>query len=158
MATATGLPTNGAFVYVRLWWKVGGSWQPRDYTYIAAGGNANTACAEPGCITMPVPGARLTGPTETFFWTTADGVREFILQAGSQVGGIEHLYWRGEATKLTVTTLPTDGSTIHVRLYVQLADMSWSERDYTYVAADLRTAPRNAVNHVVPHLFEGEQT
>src|SRR5262249_43509778 len=29
----TGLPTNGASVYVRLWSQIGGAWQYNDYTY-----------------------------------------------------------------------------------------------------------------------------
>jgi hypothetical protein len=33
--TVTGLPTNGSTVYVKLWWKVNGSWQSEDYTFTA---------------------------------------------------------------------------------------------------------------------------
>jgi hypothetical protein len=32
---ATGLPTDGRTIYVRLWSQVGGGWQFNDYTYIA---------------------------------------------------------------------------------------------------------------------------
>jgi serine protease len=35
-ATATGLPTNGSTLYVRLWSMVSGSWMYNDYTYTAA--------------------------------------------------------------------------------------------------------------------------
>ena len=34
-ANVTGLPTNGATVYVRLLSKINGAWQYNDYTYTA---------------------------------------------------------------------------------------------------------------------------
>ena len=34
--TATGLPTNGSILYVRLWTLVGSTWVSNDYTYTAS--------------------------------------------------------------------------------------------------------------------------
>ena len=35
--TVNGLPTGDENVFVRLWLKVGGNWESRDFTYSAAG-------------------------------------------------------------------------------------------------------------------------
>jgi hypothetical protein len=32
----SGLPTDGRTIYVRLWWRIGGSWFFGDSTYTAA--------------------------------------------------------------------------------------------------------------------------
>jgi hypothetical protein len=137
-ATVTGLPLDSSEVFVKLWWRVSGAWQATDYTYVMHDGTPNVECTGPGgCLTSPVPGATLTGATETFHWTAEEGALEYILQVGWQPGGIEYHYWRGPETERMVPNLPTDGSTIHVRLYVMHADMTWTERDYTFTAADL---------------------
>src|SRR3989442_396497 len=60
--TVSGLPTNGSAVYVRLWTRLGGTWQFNDYAYTAA----TTAT-----LTSPAPGSILPGPTVTFLWTPA---------------------------------------------------------------------------------------
>jgi hypothetical protein len=41
--TVTGIPTNGSTVYVRLQWRINGSWSGNsaDYTYAALGGNGD---------------------------------------------------------------------------------------------------------------------
>jgi hypothetical protein len=33
--TVSGLPSNGATVYARLYWLINGAWQYTDYTYVA---------------------------------------------------------------------------------------------------------------------------
>ena len=38
-------------------------------------------------------------------------------------------------TTLRTTVRTQDGTTVHVRLYIQHADTSWSFRDYVYTAA-----------------------
>ena len=75
--------------------------------------------------------------SETFTWA-ANGaaVTEWWLYVGSSAG--EHdLHDSGsldESLSTTVTGLPTDGRTIHVRLWYLIAG-SWQSADYLYVAA-----------------------
>jgi len=71
----------------------------------------------------------------TFIWTTEPGALEFILQVGSAADSIQYSYLRTASTGVAVSTLPQDGSSIYVRLYIQHADLNWTSRDYLYTAA-----------------------
>ena len=126
--TVSGIPTSGSPVYVRLWTLFGSTWQFNDYTYTAQGGGAQAA------ITSPLPGSGLAGSSVTFTWTSATGADAYWLDIGTTVGGFD-LYSQGQAlaTSQTVNGLPTDGSTVYVRLWT-LAGGTWQYHDYTFKA------------------------
>ncbi len=125
--TVSGLPTDGSTLYVRLWYKIGASWFWLDYTY--------TAGATPS-MTSPTPGAALSGSSQTFYWS-ANGasVTEWWLWVGTNAGSgdIYDSGSLGTATSHTVSGLPTDGSTLYVRLWYKIG-ASWFWLDYTYTA------------------------
>lgn len=87
-------------------------------------------------VTSPAPGTTLPGSTATFSWTAGSGALEYFFYAGSTPGGNQYL---GVSTGLnrsrTVTTLPTNGSTVYVRLWTRFAT-GWQYNDYTYTAAN----------------------
>jgi uncharacterized repeat protein (TIGR03803 family) len=127
-----------AFEYVR-----GGSGfiQAQDGSfYGTAGGGAFDLGAVyrltfPAEIMTPAPGSRLTGSTVLFEWTTGIATTAYGLSVGTTVGGWE-LFDKEEGTALsnTVTGLPTDGTTVYVRLW-SLTNGAWRFNDYTYLAA-----------------------
>ena len=61
--TASGLPTNGSKVYVRLLSLIGSSWHPIDYTYTAysAASSTPTPTATPSPTPSPTPGGTPRG-------------------------------------------------------------------------------------------------
>jgi hypothetical protein len=65
----------------------------------------------------PTPEAELTGTAETISWTPVVGAYSYDLDIGSTSGG-NNLYngTTGTATTVNVTGLPSNGSTIYVRL------------------------------------------
>lgn len=134
--TVTGIPTNGSTIYVRLMSFINGSWQSVDYQYTAATVVAPTASA----ITSPTPGSTLPGANVTFTWDAGSGVTARTLSVGSTLGGTQY-YTGSEGTGLsrTVTNLPTDGSTVYVRLTSTVSGAPVS-RDYTYTSVLLATA------------------
>ncbi len=79
---------------------------------------------------------QLVGSSELFQWT-ANGapVSECSLTAGSSPGGSDYYDSGslGTGTSVTATGLPTDGSTVHVRLWYKIGE-SWLFRDYQYTA------------------------
>jgi len=125
----SGLPTDGSTVYVRLFSLINGSWQTNDYNYVAF-----TGASDKAVMTTPASsGATLSGSNLTFVWTTGSNVSEYWLWIGSTVGNNDMLSQSaGAGTSLAVTGLPTDGSTIHVRLF-SMIDGSWQTNDYNYV-------------------------
>jgi hypothetical protein len=142
--TVNGIPTDGSTVYVKLWTLLGGAWQFNDYTYKAAGGNTKAV------ITSPVPGSGTGGSSVTFTWSTVSGAVVYWLNVGTVAGGF-NLYNQSEglATSQTVTGLPTDGSTIYVRLWTGQTG-GYQYNDYTYkasggAAAALTTPAPNSV-------------
>ena len=136
--TVNGLPTDGSTIYVRLLQLVGGTWSVADdVTYTAL--NNNT----PPEIIVPEPGSALTGSTAEFIWN-ANGTSPsaWALYVGSSVGGTQYYVGgTGTSTSVTVNGLPTDGSTVYVRL-LQLVGGTWSVADdVTYTALNNNTPP-----------------
>ena len=126
--TISGLPTDGSTIYVRLYSHIGSTWPWIDYTYTAAG---------PATITSPVNGSTLPGSSVTFQWTTGTGVTQYWLSISKVGAGGGDLFnadpGPGLVTSRTISGLPTDGSTIYVRLYSHIG-ATWPSRDYVYTA------------------------
>jgi hypothetical protein len=87
-------------------------------------------------ITTPAPGSTLSGSTVTFSWS-ANGasVSEWWLYVGTSSGrnNIHDSGPLGSNTSTTVSGLPTDESTVHVRLWC-LTGGSWEHVDAQYTA------------------------
>ena len=129
--TVSNLPSNDSTVYVRLYSLINGTWQPTDYTYTSAG------TATQGTLTVPAPNTTtpLTGTSVTFSWTPGNSATHFEFLVGSTGVGSSNLYNSGNvtATTETVSTLPSNGGKVYVRLY-SLLNGAWQSTDYTYVA------------------------
>jgi hypothetical protein len=129
--TVNGLPTDGSTVYVRLWTAFGDIWQFNDYTFKASGGSSNAI------LTSPAPGSTLNSSAVTFGWTAGTGATSYWLDVGTAHGSND-LFNRNEglAKIQTVSGLPTDGSTVYVRLWTARGSV-WQFNDYSYT-----TTPR----------------
>lgn len=130
-APVSGLPVDGRTIYVRLWSYIDNQWVYNDYQYKAAGA-MTPAKAQ---ITDPAPGSTLGGSTATFRWNTGTAVSRYFLFIGQWQGG-NTIFSQdmGTSTEATVTNLPADGSTIHVRLWSYI-DGGWQFNDCTFKAA-----------------------
>jgi hypothetical protein len=129
----TGIPTDGTTVFVRLWSLIGGGWQFNDYTYTAA-------TLTKAVLLTPTPGSTLAGSSVAFTWNAGAGVTQYAIYVGKTLGGGE-IIQRNTGTGLTQTVagIPTDGSTVFVRLWSLLGG-GWQFNDYTYTAANLSKA------------------
>ncbi len=132
--TATGLPTNGQTIYIQLYYLVNGNWSMIEvqYTMASTGGGGGT----PNMV-APAPGSVLTGSTVTFSWD-ADGtaVSQWWMHVGTSQGATD-LFDSGSlggALSTTVSSLPTNGGTVWVRLWY-LDPTSWKSIDVQYTAA-----------------------
>lgn len=123
--TVSGLPTNGGQVFLRLFTFINNSWLYNDYTYTAATAKAT--------MNTPTPGSTLSGGAATFNWTGVTGAVQYWIWIGTTPGG-NNLYNQGQAlnTSVSVTGLPTNSSTIYVRLFTYSGGWQWN--DYTYTA------------------------
>ncbi len=90
----------------------------------------------PAQITTPTPGSTFTGSSVTFQWTSSPSATAYSLVVGSTPGGNQY-YSSGNLPttthSATVTTLPTDGSTVYVTLS-SLIGGQWVAKSYTYTA------------------------
>jgi len=134
--TATSLPTDGRQLFVRLSTQINGVNQFIDYTYTAFTGTG-TGCTTPTPATMtaPAPGSTFTGASATFTWSAGCSVTDYYLWVGA-AAATSNYYSQDQGTKLTATvsTLPTDGSKVYVRLW-SLINGIWQFIDYTYTAS-----------------------
>ena len=86
----------------------------------------------------PANGATLPGSTATLQWSTGVGVSEYWLYLSKVSPGGKEIYSSalGSKTSMTFTTLPTDGSTLYVRLWSQIGG-AWQYADYSYKTATI---------------------
>ena len=103
--------------------------QGGDYSY--------TTSPEPN-ISSPTPGSTLVGNTATFTIDKAgQDVTSWIIWIGSTPGTHDlHAEWAsGTTSAITVNTIPTDGSTIHVRLFYEIGNSGSMLQggDYSYI-------------------------
>jgi N-acetylneuraminic acid mutarotase len=126
----SAIPTNGAYLYARLWYYLNGTWQYVDAKYTEAG------TPTPPALTTPAPGSTLSGSTVTFGWDPGEGATRFVLRLGTTFKGSTDVY-SGAATTATsaqVTTVPTSGAKLYARLWYYLNE-TWKYVDATYTEA-----------------------
>ena len=121
------IPCDGRFLYAQLWTHSNGAWHsPGRYDFTAWG-----AC---GRLTVPSPGATLSGSTVTFNWNAGMGVTAYWLDVGTVLGQ-GNIFGANLGTVLsrTVSGIPTDGSMIYVQLWSQIGGV-WYLNRYSYTA------------------------
>ncbi|MEO6397635.1 MAG: CAP domain-containing protein [Tepidiformaceae bacterium] len=93
-------------------------------------------------LTSPEQGITLGGSTATFAWSAGSGALEYFLYAGTTGVGSNNLYGASQGLSLgrSVSNLPTDGSTIYIRLWTRSAG-GWAYNDYSFQAATASTPP-----------------
>ncbi|MFC1707001.1 S8 family serine peptidase, partial [Planctomycetota bacterium] len=131
-ATIAGAPTDGRKLYVRLYSQIGAVWPYHDYVFTAH--SAATAT-----LTSPANGSTLTSPNLQLTWSDT-GANQYHVRVGSNPGWQDlHEVPVGTATVTTITGLPTDGRTLHVRLFSRLG-YAWFHNDYSFTAHSAATA------------------
>jgi serine protease len=127
-ATASGLAAGqSASFRARISYSDGTSVQAQSntVTVTASGGSAIR-------MTSPTPGSRFTSTTVTFGWTS--GALEYWLYVGTTGAGSANVHNSGSigtTTSRTVSGLPSNNSTVYVRLWYRNAS-GWQYTDYTY--------------------------
>ena len=111
----------------------------------SGGGTATpppTATPQPdtkAALTSPAAGSTLPGASTTFSWSGGSNALEYFLYVGASAGA-NNLYGGSQALNrsATVANLPTNGSTIYLRLWTRFSS-GWQYNDYTYRAASAAT-------------------
>jgi N-acetylneuraminic acid mutarotase len=126
----TGIPTNGVYLYARLWYYGNGTWKYVDAAYTEAG------TPTPPALTTPAPGGTLPGSTVTFGWNPGAGATRFVLRLGTAFKGSTDVYSGASTTgtSVQVTTVPTNGAKLYARLWYYLNE-AWQYVDATYTEA-----------------------
>src|SRR5262249_21121496 len=96
---------------------------------------ASSGCGAKAVLTTPPPGSTLTATTVSFGWTAGSGVSQYWLYVGTTGVGTSNIYNQstGSAQSTTVSGLPSDGSTVYVRLWSLIAG-GWQFNDYSYTS------------------------
>ena len=139
-----GLPVNGSTVHVRLWYYSSSRWRFTDSTY---------ASAQPDNVALPTllsPAAdnELVGGSAVFEWTDNNTpVNYWWLYIGTAPGRND-LYNSGASLRVQTTTtvdqLPTDGTTVHARLWFRTTADGWRSIDQTYSTSAVEDDPEDA--------------
>jgi hypothetical protein len=82
-----------------------------------------------------VGGSSLPGSSVSFTWSASSGAAAYWLDVGSALGQA-NIFGQNVAlaTSKTVSGIPTDGSTVYVKLWT-LTGSTWQFNDYTYKAS-----------------------
>jgi hypothetical protein len=124
--TVSGIPTDGSTIWVRLVTQGIGSIGWTDYQFTAFR-NGNKAV-----MISPASGAVLAGSSVTFSWLIGTGSSSTQLDVGS-AAGLGDIFSKNEglSTSQVVNGIPTDGSTLYVRLTTYIGTLTFFN-DYTY--------------------------
>ena len=142
-SVSVSVPLNGNPVYVRLWWRIGGTWSSTDYTYQTSAGGGDPA------ITSPTPGSTLTASPVPFQWSAGSGVAEYHLYVGTTSGG-KDIYDQSQGTDTSVSvSVPLNGNPVYVRLWWRIGG-TWSSTDYTYQTSAGGGIRRSPVRPLAP--------
>ncbi len=106
--------------------------------------SGQVAVKVPATATMltPVVNSVIAGSGPTFTWTSATGASLYQIYIGTTPGAFDLGLFPAAGTAATTTAvsgLPTNGSTLYVRLWTLIGTI-WSYNDYTYTAATLTAA------------------
>ncbi|ABF41080.1 hypothetical protein Acid345_2079 [Candidatus Koribacter versatilis Ellin345] len=128
--TVSGLPTNAQPVYVTLYSYIAGTWRGNSYKYYASGTTA------PATIATPTPGSTLSSASQSFTWTAGTAVLQYSLYVGTTPGAHDVFYgtFNPGTTSTTVSSIPTTGATLYVRLN-SFTQGTWQSESYTYTEA-----------------------
>lgn len=89
-------------------------------------------------ITAPVDQSTLSDSTATFQWENV-GAKKYVLSIGTKSGGytndIFFQYFGDNTFSATVDNIPTDGSTIYVRLWTKQQSGKWFVSDSSYMTS-----------------------
>jgi len=104
-------------------------------TTTASSSSASPPPPAKASIISPTPGSTLPGSSATFTRDDGVGVTDYSIQVGTSLGSgnLLHIY-AGMPSSVTLTNLPTNGSTIYVRLW-SYVNGGWFYNDYQYKAA-----------------------
>ena len=130
-ATVSGLPTDRRTLYVTLRTKFGDTWQSRSYEYTALAIST---------MLSPVPGSQFDSSTVTFTWEDVHADL-YAIWIGTYLGGNDiYSKWLGDTT-VTVSGLPSDGSTVYVRLWTYSDYIKDRIYEYTALGAATMLSP-----------------
>ncbi len=94
----------------------------------------NVISQDMAAMQSPAPGSALLGSAVAFTWSAGYGAQSYWLDVGTWPGGTNIFSQNiGLSTSQIVTGLPTNGSTVYVRLWTSLSGV-WRFHDYTYTA------------------------
>ena len=105
----------------------------------------------PRQISSPANGSVFNSATVVFAWA-GTGVTEYRLTVGSALNGSDVFdsgNLAGNVLTQTVSVLPIDGRTLHVRLW-SLINSAWLSNDYSYTASTGETAVETVSVPTVP--------
>lgn len=123
------IPDDGRTLYVRLWYIVGWEWAFIDLQLTTS---EAPPLSDPE-LTSP-DNNTVNGTSFTFTWSdNGNAVDRWWLDIGTTTGGGEFHEgnYPGTQTTDTISGLPTDGSSIHVRLWYRM-NWNWNYTDYTF--------------------------
>lgn len=91
--------------------------------------------SQPATISSPSAGSTLPGSSASFTWNAVPGALQYFFYAGTSQGSNNITgQSTGTSTSVSLTNLPTNGSTVHIRLWTRFST-GWQYRDTTYTAA-----------------------
>ena len=94
---------------------------------------SGTAISSAATMTSPMPGSTLTSASTTFTWNAGPvGTTGYGLNVGTSVGGADLVNIYPVSGTSTTVNLPTNGTTIYVRLWTVLNGTTFLFNDYTY--------------------------
>ena len=126
-----GIPVDGSTIHTRFWYYSASKWSYVDSSYTAAELDIDVSAPT---MDSPANSSELPGASVDFKWSDNNTlVNYWWLYLGTTKGG-KDIYNSGRQTRtsITVDELPTDGSSVHARLWFRTAADGWKYIDSLY--------------------------
>lgn len=144
--TASGMPTDGGPLHVRLWYRTENGWEFEDVIYQASGSAVMPA------ISSPAAGSVLPGANLHLSWApNGIAATDWRIYVGNSRGARD-LADSGNIANVatsTVAGLPTDGRVLHVRLWY-FEKGAWAYLDSQFAAATVGGPGLPAITSPLP--------
>jgi beta propeller repeat protein len=97
------------------------------YTKVAPAGTASE-------MLTPAPSSTLNSSSMTFEWQDTGSTEYYLFVSATHAGGSDLFSSSLSTTSATVSGLPTDGSTVYVKLWTRASATKWESNSYTYTS------------------------
>jgi len=148
LSATIDIPLDGAPVWVRIWWKIGGVWMSNDIQFDTINIPGSGPITESKLI-LPIPGMIINTSPVDFQWNAVPGASEYGLTVSRNQGHRNDIYDSSVGANTSVSIdIPLNGVPVWVGVWWK-KDGVWKSNDFQFDAENI-PGPATESNITLP--------